>query len=102
MKETDIQKKILSHLRKNEIGFFFKFHNGPFGHSGVSDIVGVCYGIAIFMEVKSEKGRLTKLQDKFLRDASAQGAVCGVVRSVDDAMGLIAMAKMQAHVDGSE
>jgi len=98
MKESDIQKKILDYLRKNKLGYYAKFHNGPYGARGVSDIVGTHRGIAVFIEVKSEKGRLTKLQEKFLREVREEGAVAGVARSVEDAKGLISQARLMAAV----
>jgi hypothetical protein len=100
--EKELQEKILKHLRDNRLGYFFKFHNGPYGARGVSDIVGTYRGVAVFMEVKTEKGRLTKLQDKFLRDVKKEGAIAGVVRSIEDARGLIAQAKLLAVAMGTK
>ena len=94
MKEKDIQNKILKYLNDNDIGFFFKFHNGPYGSRGVSDIVGVFEGLAVFMEVKVPGGRLTKLQEKFLRDAENNGAIASVVHDLDEAKGTIARARI--------
>jgi len=102
MLEKDIQKKILDHFNKNKIGHFFKFHNGPYGARGVSDIVGTYKGLSVFIEVKAKNGRTTKMQEKFLRDVRAEGAVAGVATSVEEAMGLVAQAKMIASALGLE
>lgn len=94
MTEKQLQDKILKKIKDTKSGVYFKFHNGPYGARGVSDLVGTTRGIAVFIEVKSLTGRVTKLQEKFLRDTKAEGAISGVARSVEEAMGLVAQAKL--------
>jgi len=55
--------------------------------NGASDLIGIYtvhgWGVSVFLEVKSHRGRLGAEQILFLNLASKHGAICGVVRSVD-------------------
>lgn len=51
------------------------------------DIVGVLPGgKALYIEVKTETGRLSPHQEKFLNNLELSGAVAFVARSVEDVM----------------
>lgn len=50
------------------------------------DMVGKKIGVAVFGEVKSERGQLSAPQAAFLQAMSNKGARAGVWRSVDDAL----------------
>ncbi len=69
--------------------------DGRFISSGVpvgfSDLFGVrkSDGRAIFIEVKTPKGKLTSQQMHFLEMMRNSGAVAGICRSVEDALNLI-------------
>jgi len=56
---------------------------------GSSDLVGVLLvrgiGVAVFIEVKTDTGRLRPEQETFLRAMQAMGAVCFVAHSGDEA-----------------
>lgn len=56
-----------------------------FAIKGVSDILGIHQGKMLCLEVKSEKGRVRPEQRAFLDRMSSLGAICGVVRSWQDA-----------------
>lgn len=58
---------------------------------GFSDLFGFrrTDGKAIFLEVKTPKGRVSKKQEEFLNAMKTYGAIAGVVRSTDDAIKLI-------------
>ncbi len=63
MKEKAITNKILKHLKSLPGCFAFKEHGGLYGTSGIPDII-VCYkGKFVAFEVKTEKGKLSKLQE---------------------------------------
>ena len=51
---------------------------------GIPDIIAVRNGRAIFLEVKSETGKLSEDQVESRRRAIEAGAQYGVVRSIDD------------------
>ncbi len=43
----------------------------------------------IFLEIKTEKGRIRKEQQEMLERLKALGCLCGVARSVEDAIKII-------------
>lgn len=53
------------------------------------DMVGKTIGQFVFIEVKSEKGRLSPEQNLFQRLLKSNGALGGVARSIDEAINLI-------------
>lgn len=59
--------------------------------TGFSDLFGFrrVDGKAIFLEVKTQKGRVSQKQTEFLNAMKSCGAIAGVVRSVNDAINLI-------------
>ena len=63
MKEKTIINQILKYLKSFPECFAFKEHGGLYGTSGIPDII-VCYkGKFVAFEVKTEKGKLSKLQE---------------------------------------
>lgn len=59
--------------------------------AGFADLFGVriADGKAVFIEVKTPKGRPTKQQKNFLSKMRAYGAIAGVCRSAEEAIQLI-------------
>lgn len=73
-----------------------------YGFPGCPDILGQLRGgKSLLMEVKKHGGKLTDAQRAFLTRARENGAVAGVVRSVDEAKKLIdaAFAESVLHCD---
>lgn len=69
--------------------FFWKEHGGPYGTSGIPDII-ICYkGRFIGMECKLPGGRLTELQKCALDKINRAGGIARRVESVADAMEII-------------
>jgi len=60
-------------------------HKMQFGVPGMADIGGICCGIALQLEVKSEKGKQTKQQAKWQKAVATVGGIYSVVRSPKDA-----------------
>ena len=58
---------------------------------GFSDLFGVLHlsGRAVFIEVKTDTGRIRPEQELFLSVMRERGAIAGICRSVDDALKLI-------------
>lgn len=96
--ESEIETLILDYLKAKKIfawknpsaGYFdtrtkrFRKHSSIYALIGVSDIIGVLPdGRALFIEVKSESGRLSPAQKEFLRLAQSQQALCIVAKSLD-------------------
>ena len=62
---------------------------------GFSDILAILPGgRAVFIEVKTQSGKLSPEQEKFIAKMQALGAIAGVVRSVSEALTLCGLEAM--------
>ncbi|GAA0287718.1 VRR-NUC domain-containing protein [Rhodovulum strictum] len=59
-------------------------------HPGFADLMILCEGHVLFLELKSLKGRLSPSQEAFRDAVLAQGHGWAMVRSLDDALGALA------------
>jgi hypothetical protein len=59
-------------------------------HAGFADLIVLCEGRVLFLELKSLKGRLSPTQIEFRNAVMAQGFGWALVRSLDDALGALA------------
>ena len=59
-------------------------------HPGFADLMVLCDGRVLFLELKSLKGRLSPDQEAFRDAVQAQGHGWALVRSLDDALGALA------------
>ena len=59
-------------------------------HSGFTDLVILCDGRMLFLELKSLKGKLSPAQEAFRVAVLAQDFGWALVRSLDDALGALA------------
>jgi penicillin-binding protein-related factor A (putative recombinase) len=98
LKEKQIENSILSYLKmrnlffwKNESVGVYDVKKGIYRRKtsrhrkvGVADIIGVIKGRAVFIEVKSAKGKLSPSQVQFLDEAKQNGAITIVARSIED------------------
>jgi hypothetical protein len=57
---------------------------------GFADLIVLCDGCVLFLELKSLKGRLSPAQEAFRDAVLAQGFGWALVRSLDDALGALA------------
>ena len=64
--------------------FFWKEHGGPYGTSGVPDIICCYRGRFLGLEVKLPSGKLTALQKQALDRINVAGGIARRVESVDD------------------
>ncbi len=65
----------------------FKHWGGPMGEKGVSDIIGILpdgSGRMFACEVKTERGRVTPHQARFIDRVNAAGGIGFVARSIED------------------
>jgi Holliday junction resolvase len=83
LKEADITKQIRHYLNCKGI-FHYKAWQGLGSERGVADIIGIYMGKPLAIEVKSEKGRLSKYQERWLKRFENAGGIAFVARSVDD------------------
>ena len=59
-------------------------------HPGFADLIVLCDGRVLFLELKSRKGRLSPAQEAFRDAVLALGFGWALVRSLDDALGALA------------
>ena len=93
MLERDVVAAIRKYLASlgSDI-FFWKEHGGPYGTSGIPDIICCYRGRFLGLEVKLPGGRLTELQKRALDRINAAGGIARRVESVDDVRAVIAQA----------
>ena len=72
--------------------FFWKEHGGPYGTSGIPDIICCDKGRFLGLEAKLPGGKLTELQKRTLDKINAAGGIARRVQSVDDVKVIIAQA----------
>lgn len=72
--------------------FFWKEHGGPYGTSGIPDIICCYKGRFLGLEAKLPSGKLTELQKRTLDKINAAGGIARRVQSVDDVKVIIAQA----------
>jgi Holliday junction resolvase len=82
--EKDITNKILKYLKTVPGCFAWKEHGGMYGTAGIPDIIACINGRFFAFEVKTQTGKVTKLQDATINKILAAGGVAAVVRSVDE------------------
>ena len=81
-------KKYLASLGSDV--FFWKEHGGPYGASGVPDIICCYKGRFLGLEVKLPSGKLTELQKRAIEKINRAGGIACRVESVDDVKAVIA------------
>lgn len=89
MKEKSIENKIKAYLKTIDSLFFFKEHGGLYGTAGVPDIICCYKGSFITLEVKTEDGKTTALQDATIKRIRKAGGIAEIVRSVDEVKRII-------------
>ena len=62
----------------------FKHWGGPMGEKGVSDIIGCHNGRMFAIEIKTQAGRVTPYQQRFLDRVNDAGGIGFVARSIED------------------
>jgi len=96
--ESIIEEQILWNLFKSGIfawknpttGYFdartktFRKHSNPFAINGVCDILSVIQGKFVGIECKSEKGKPTPDQTKFIDNVVKNGGIAFIARSWED------------------
>ena len=102
MLEKDIIAAIRQYLATlGEDVFFWKEHGGPYGASGVPDIICCYRGRFLGLEAKLPGGRLTALQKRALEKINRAGGIARRVESVDDVKALIAQADRERKEVGT-
>lgn len=90
--ESKIRKKIIDWIKANE-GDGWAVHGSAFQRAGEPDIDGwiLWYGVYVHLklEVKTEMGQPSKLQELRLKTYKEANYCAGIVRSIDDVKGLL-------------
>ena len=89
MKESDLIQSIARYLKTIPALFFWKEHGGMYGTAGIPDIIACVDGRGYAVEVKTETGKPTKLQEATIRKILKAGGVAVIVRSVDEVRAFI-------------
>jgi hypothetical protein len=100
VREIDIQNQIRIELSeiavtfRANVGVFFTRDGRPVSTGlpkGFSDLFGFrkSDGRAFFLEIKNEKGKLSKDQETFLEAMKNLGAIAGVARNPDQALRIV-------------
>lgn len=84
MAEKAITTAILKYLKTVPECFFWKEHGGMYGTAGIPDIICCYKGLFIGFEVKSETGRLTKIQEVTIRKIKEAKGKAYKVTSVEE------------------
>ena len=93
MLEKDIVAAIKRYLSTlGDDVFFWKEHGGPYGVSGVPDIICCYRGRFLGLEAKLPGGRLTALQKRALERINRAGGIARRVEIVDDVKAIIPQA----------
>lgn len=88
MSEAALVNKIREAMKKKGL-FCLKLHGGRFQQAGLPDLLVIKEGRALWLEVKTQDGETTKLQEHALDALRKSGCVAEVVRSVDEAIRLV-------------
>lgn len=86
---VDAIKRYLTSLGSDV--FFWKEHGGPYGTSGIPDIICCYRGRFLGFECKLPTGRLTELQKRAISKINAAGGMALRVESVDEVKNAIKM-----------
>lgn len=87
MKESEIQRGIIEYLRYTG-WFVFKIHQSLGSYKGIADLYAIKNGRGHWIEVKTEKGRLSENQKAFKTDIETHGGSFLIARSIDDVLNL--------------
>ena len=99
MLEKDIVAAIKTYLASlGSDVFFWKEHGGPYGTSGIPDIICCYKGRFLGLEAKLPGGRLTELQKRALMKINAAGGIARRVESVDDVKAVIEQAETERSI----
>lgn len=89
MKEKQIESKVIK--KAKELGFLTYKFSSP-SNRGVPDRIFISpYGKVFFIEFKSEKGKLSQLQKKVIKDIEHYNVEVFIVYGVEEGFRLLAL-----------
>ena len=96
MLEKDIVKAILKYLKTVPNCFSWKEHGGMYGTAGIPDIICCYCGRFVAFEVKTETGKLTKLQKATIRKIKEAKGQAFKVTSVEEVKQILEHMEVQS------
>lgn len=88
MQKVKISEKEITYSIRSYLNAFKIYHWKNFGTLGsavgVSDILGIYKGRFLAIEVKTERGKLSPAQERFIQNINDNGGIAFVARSIDD------------------
>lgn len=84
MKEKTTTDQILKYLKAQPCCFAFKEHGGMYSTAGIPDIICCYKGKFVAFEVKTKKGKLSKLQEVMIERIRQAGGVAFKVTSIQE------------------
>ena len=96
MLEKDIVKAILKYLKTVPNCFSWKEHGGMYGTAGIPDIICCYCGRFVAFEVKTETGKLTKLQEATIRKIKEAKGHAFKVTSVEEVKQILEHMEVQS------
>jgi len=85
MNESAITAQIMRWLKAQPDVFAWKTIGSVFTQRGIPDICGSVSTVALYLEVKTDKGRVSRSQQVIHNRIAASGSLVFVVRSLDAA-----------------
>jgi Holliday junction resolvase-like predicted endonuclease len=85
MKEADLKKQVKQYLQLKQ-WFVFHVQQSALSYKGICDLIAIKDAKVLFIELKTEKGILSRWQQKFSDDICSHGGEYVVVRSLEDMM----------------
>lgn len=89
MKEKTITNQILQYLKSKPECFAFKEHGGIYGVSGLPDIICCYKGKFMAFEVKTQQGKLSKLQEITIKRINEAGGMAFKVTSLQEVKNIL-------------
>ena len=80
MTEAQFQTKVIKFLQEQGIWFVKYWGGGRFTRAGVPDIICCVHGLFVAIELKTDHGRVSKLQSYNIKQINASGGVGIVLR----------------------
>lgn len=94
--ENIVKRKITKWLKDTWPDIFiFKYPAGMFGSTGIADLIMSINGLFVAIEVKTPKGKVTKLQMKSLKEVQKSGGIAVLIYGYDIAK----LEKLKAIID---
>ena len=98
LKEKDIVKKILDYLATLSQCFAWKEHGGQYAQSGIPDIICCYKGKFVAFEVKTDTGKLSKLQEITLYRIQEAEGIAVKVTSLEEVKKILDNVRREINV----